>query len=106
MFAKMVKDDYVNENINSWREKVILPTEKNFDKALAYNYATQKIRYTKTQTDSCGLVCFIVVGVTSKFKFEGLESNFGSEYNILVRNIQKGKSNLAQNATMFIYYIP
>jgi hypothetical protein len=98
MFAKMVKDDYVNENINSWREKVILPTEKNFDKALAYNYATQKIRYTKAQTDSCGLVCFIIVGVTSKFKFEGLESNFGSEYNILVRNIQKGTSNLEQNA--------
>ena len=98
MFAKMVRDDYVNENINNWREKVILPTEKDYDKDLAYNYATQKIRFYKSHTDSCGLVCFIVVGVSSKFKFEGLETNFASEYTILVRNYHLGTSNLKENS--------
>ena len=96
MFAKMVRDDYIFENINSWRQKVILPTEKDYDKDLAYNYATQKIRYSKTHTELCGVVCFIVVGVSSKFKFESLD--FGSEYNILVRNVQTGISNLKSNA--------
>ena len=90
MFAKMVSKDDVVVGPKAWREKLILPTENDHDKELEYNYATQKIKYKKSYTEKCGGICFIIVGVTSKFKFEGYEAYFASEYNIMVRNPKKG----------------
>ena len=96
MFAKLVSKDDIVINPKSWREKVILPTENDYDKELEYNYATQKIKYKKSYTEKCGGICFIIVGVTSKFKFEGYEAYFASEYNIMVKYIEKGEENLSK----------
>ena len=98
MFAKMVSKDDVVVGPKAWREKLILPTENDHDKELEYNYATQKIKYKKSYTEKCGGICFIIVGVTSKFKFEGYEAYFASEYNIMVRNPKKGIKDAEKNS--------
>jgi hypothetical protein len=98
MFAKIINHEFITENPRSWRERVVLPTEKDHDSELAFNYATQKIIFKKELTNTCGNLCFIVVGVSSKYKFDGVETNFASEYSILVRDIIKGSSHLKDTA--------
>ena len=92
MYAKIVnKDDHIKSDF-AWFNKVELPNETNYDKQLEYDYANQRIKVSSEHTSNCENLCFIVIGVFSKFKFGGYESLFSSEYSILFRNKIKDKN--------------
>ena len=79
-----------------------MPTERNYDKQLEYDFANQKIIINSNITSNCENYCFIIIGVFSKFKFGGYESLFTSEYSILFRN--KIKSNNQTNLEQTVIY--
>ena len=60
MFAKIVQKDTSSIKEKALARKVVLPTEKDFDKELTYDSCTQKIRYNRVVTSKCLNGCFIV----------------------------------------------
>ena len=96
MFAKIVQKDTSSIKEKAWARKVVLPTEKDFDKELTYDLCTQKIRYNRVVTSKCLNGCFIVFGVTTKDNFEEYQNLFTLEYSIIPRFIKRGKAHLDQ----------
>ena len=97
MFAKLVKKEIIlnSENYpNAWSQKVILPTEKDFDRRVSFDPCTQKIKYDKKITEECSNGCFLVFGVATKDNFTEFQNLFTFEYSIIVRYIETGMSNL------------
>ncbi len=99
MFAKITKKQSEIADEKAWRKKVILPTDKNFDEKLKFNPLTNKIKYNSEVTKDCGdSGCFIVFGVKTTIDIKAFKSLFVSEYNIMVKYIEKGEENLPKVA--------
>ena len=83
LFAKMILNNQNDGDSNAWARKSVLPTKNNYDRNLAYDPTTQKIRYGKAQTGKCDDGCIIVFGIATGDNYTDYQNLFTYEYNIM-----------------------
>ena len=97
IYAKFVREDKLRE-VSGWGDRFIIPNNEIDQRLLLpYNPYTQKVKFTKKETDNCNKYCYLIFGVNatdSNYNEDSENDDYFVPYNLYMKYTDEGETDL------------